>query len=94
MRRLTVDTSRPSRALAALSDPPRAIARKSLTCSQSSCPVREMAEMTYQWKQPYVVDDRKFRATFGFGATAWEPAIDETIAWARATYGVPAARAA
>lgn len=56
--------------------------------------VREMAEMTYQWKQPYVVDDRKFRAAFGFGPTAWEPAIAATIDWARATYGKPVARAA
>lgn len=56
--------------------------------------VREMVEMTYQWKQPYVVDDRKFRAAFGFGPTAWEPAIAATIDWARSTYGKDVARAA
>jgi len=56
--------------------------------------VREMAEMTYQWKQPYVVDDRKFRRTFGFGPTPWEAAIAATIDWARATYAKDLARAA
>lgn len=49
--------------------------------------VRELAEMTYQWEQPYVVDDAKFRAAFGFGATPWDDAIAETVAWGRATYG-------
>jgi nucleoside-diphosphate-sugar epimerase len=53
--------------------------------------LREVAEMTYQWKQPYVLDDAKFRSTFGFGATPWEPAIAETVRWGRAAYGGPAA---
>ena len=43
---------------------------------------REVAEMTYQWRQPYVLDDAKFRATFGFGATPWDEAIAESVAWA------------
>lgn len=42
--------------------------------------MRELAEMTYQWKQPYVVDDAKFRATFGFGATPWDESIGVTTA--------------
>ena len=49
--------------------------------------MREVAEMTYQWKQPYVVDDAKFRATFGLGPTPWNDAVAETVQWARATYG-------
>jgi nucleoside-diphosphate-sugar epimerase len=48
--------------------------------------MRELAEMTYQWKQPYVVDDAKFRATFGLVATPWDESIGETAAWARATW--------
>ncbi len=48
---------------------------------------REIAEMTYQWKQPYVLDDARFRATFGFGATPWDAAIAETVAWATSVYG-------
>jgi len=54
--------------------------------------MRELAEMVYQWEQPYFVDDAKFRAAFGFGATPWEESIAATAAWATATYG--AARAA
>ncbi|MBS2014804.1 MAG: NAD(P)H-binding protein [Deltaproteobacteria bacterium] len=46
--------------------------------------MRELAEMTYQWKQPYVVDDGKFRQAFGFGPTPWDEAIETTVAWARA----------
>ncbi|HVH41870.1 MAG TPA: hypothetical protein VM925_05985 [Labilithrix sp.] len=56
--------------------------------------MRELAEMTYQWKKPYVVDDTKFRQAFGFGATPWEHAVAETLSWARATWGGPSARAA
>jgi len=33
--------------------------------------IREVAEMTYQWRQPFVVEDAKFRAAFGFGPTPW-----------------------
>jgi len=46
----------------------------------------ETVEMIYQWEQPYVVDDAKFRATFGFGATPWDEAIRATTDWARATF--------
>jgi nucleoside-diphosphate-sugar epimerase len=53
--------------------------------------MRELAEMTYQWKQPYVVDDAKFRATFGFGATPWDEAISATATWASATWETRAA---
>lgn len=43
---------------------------------------REVAEMTYQWQQPYVLDDARFRASFGIGATPWDRAIADTVAWA------------
>jgi nucleoside-diphosphate-sugar epimerase len=49
--------------------------------------MRELAEMTYQWEQPYVVDDTKFRAAFGVRATPWHDAVEQTVAWARSTYG-------
>ena len=48
--------------------------------------MREMAEMTYQWKQPYVLDDAKFRKTFDIAPTPWNEAVAETLSWARATY--------
>ncbi len=56
--------------------------------------MRELAEMTYQWKQPYVVDDATFRRTFGIGPTGWDDAVAQTLAWARATWETPRARAA
>lgn len=49
--------------------------------------LREVAEMAYQWEQPYVVDDAKFRDTFGFGPTPWDPAVATTVAWGERTYG-------
>jgi nucleoside-diphosphate-sugar epimerase len=56
--------------------------------------VREVAEMTYQWKQPYVVDDAKFRRTFPFEVTPWDDVVAETLSWACATWGAERARAA
>jgi nucleoside-diphosphate-sugar epimerase len=53
--------------------------------------MRELAEMTYQWKQPYVVDDSKFRAAFGFGATSWDDMIRVTAAWAKQNWQTRAA---
>jgi nucleoside-diphosphate-sugar epimerase len=53
--------------------------------------MRELAEMTYQWKQPYVLDDSKFRNAFGFGATSWAEAIGATAAWAKENWETRAA---
>ncbi len=52
--------------------------------------MREIAEMTYQWKAPFVLDDTRFRTTFGRGATPWAPAIAATVAWARGHYPLSA----
>jgi nucleoside-diphosphate-sugar epimerase len=49
--------------------------------------LRELAEMTYQWQHPYVVDDTRFRAAYGFGATGWDEAVAETVRWGLARYG-------
>lgn len=59
--------------------------------------MRELGEMIYQWKQPYVLDDAKFRRTFGLAATPWDHAVRETLGWARRTWapsGMQVARAA
>ncbi len=48
--------------------------------------LREVAEMTYQWDDRFEVDDGRFRATFGRGATPWPEAIAATVAWARERY--------
>ena len=45
--------------------------------------VGAVAEMTYQWKVPYVIDDRRFRAAFGVEPTPPERAVAETAAWIR-----------
>lgn len=45
--------------------------------------IRELVEMTYLYKGPFVVDDRRFRAAFGRRATSTDVAIDMTARWAR-----------
>ena len=49
------------------------------------------AETPYQWKVPYVIADRRFRAAFGVEPTAPERSVAETAAWIRS---LGAARAA
>jgi nucleoside-diphosphate-sugar epimerase len=52
--------------------------------------LREVAEMAYQWDAPYIVDDSRFRATFGALPTPMDVVVAETAAWARTTYGTAA----
>jgi nucleoside-diphosphate-sugar epimerase len=49
--------------------------------------MRELAEMDYQWKRDFVLDDSRFRSTFSGGATATRDAARDTIAWARRRFG-------
>jgi nucleoside-diphosphate-sugar epimerase len=44
--------------------------------------LREVVEMTYQWKAPFVVDDSKWRARFGDEATSLEAGARATARWA------------
>jgi len=46
-----------------------------------SPPVKELLEMRYQWQSPFVLDDTKFRARFGGGATSLEEGTRATVAW-------------
>lgn len=48
--------------------------------------VREVAEMGYQWDEPFIIDDRRFRARFGQMPTAVDEAAAATVAWARSHY--------
>jgi nucleoside-diphosphate-sugar epimerase len=48
--------------------------------------VREIKEMAYQWDEPFIVDDSRFRATFGMRPVAVEEAARATVAWAKETY--------
>ncbi len=49
--------------------------------------LREVAEMTYQWDAPYVVDASRFVAAFGGKPTPIDEVVRATAAWAHATYG-------
>jgi hypothetical protein len=40
----------------------------------------------YQWDEPFVADDRAFRARFGLSATDPDEAARRTVAWAAAAY--------
>jgi nucleoside-diphosphate-sugar epimerase len=53
--------------------------------------LRELDEMAYQWGEPFVVDDRRFRAAFGLLPLPPGEAALRTVAWAVEAFG-PAAR--
>jgi len=44
--------------------------------------MREAKEMTYEWEVPFVIDDARFRKTFGYGATPIDEAVATTASWA------------
>jgi nucleoside-diphosphate-sugar epimerase len=46
--------------------------------------LREVVEMQYQFRQPYIVDSREFVREFGDISTPRETALRETIAWFKA----------
>jgi nucleoside-diphosphate-sugar epimerase len=46
--------------------------------------VRELKEMLYEFEEPFVVDDSRFKAAFGDIATPLPDAIETTVAWFRA----------
>ncbi len=48
--------------------------------------LREVSEMRYQWEQPLVVDDRRFRERFGQTPTSLDDGARATVAWAREHY--------
>ena len=56
--------------------------------------LREIDEMRYQWDEPFVVDDRRFRARFGAGPVDRDAAARRTLDWAVATYARGARAAA
>lgn len=57
--------------------------------------LRELAEMTYQWKVPYVLDDARFRAAFPeVPPTPLQTQLAQTVAWARGAYAPQSNRSA
>ena len=43
--------------------------------------MRGLAEMAYQFEQPFVLDTTEYESTFGAAGTAMDVAIKETVAW-------------
>lgn len=50
--------------------------------------LRELDEILYQWKEPFVIDDRRFRERFGQLPEDVERAAMETVEWAKVHYGM------
>lgn len=48
--------------------------------------MREMGEMSYQWEEPFIIDDTHFREHFSVRPLAVDAAARATVEWARATY--------
>ena len=45
--------------------------------------MRGLAEMAYEFEEPFVLDTAKFESTFGAGGTPLDVAIKETVGWYR-----------
>jgi nucleoside-diphosphate-sugar epimerase len=54
--------------------------------------MKELHEMAYQFDEPFVVDDTRFRTRFGVGPEDPERAATETAVWALEHYGRQATR--
>jgi nucleoside-diphosphate-sugar epimerase len=50
--------------------------------------IREINEMSYQWDEPFVIDDQRFRATFKTQPTEPQRAAADTVTWAQSRYGL------
>lgn len=48
--------------------------------------LREVAEMMYQWDEPFIVDDRRFRERFAVEPVDRAAAAAATVAWAKHHY--------
>jgi nucleoside-diphosphate-sugar epimerase len=49
--------------------------------------LREVAEMGYQWDEPFVTDDRRFRDRFPTTVASLDDGARATVDWARRHYG-------
>jgi nucleoside-diphosphate-sugar epimerase len=48
--------------------------------------MREIGEMTYQWDEPFVTDDRRFRERFHPQVTSLDQGARATVEWAKQRY--------
>jgi nucleoside-diphosphate-sugar epimerase len=51
--------------------------------------LRALAEMAYEFEEPFVLDTSKYRSTFGNAGTPLATAIAATVAWYRSRTGTP-----
>ena len=51
--------------------------------------VRELAEMSYEFERPFVLDTNKYQSTFGTAGTPLADAIGATVAWYQSRNGTP-----
>ena len=51
--------------------------------------LRGLAEMAYQFDEPFVLDTSKYQAAFGTAGTPLKAAIAATVAWYRTRPGTP-----
>ena len=49
--------------------------------------LRELAEMSYEFDEPFVLDTSKYQSTFGAAGTPLAAAIAATVAWYRTRPG-------
>lgn len=49
--------------------------------------IGEIGEMLYQWDEPFVIDDQRFRAAFHGEPVEPERAAADTVKWAKSHYG-------
>lgn len=48
--------------------------------------MRELREMSYQWEEPFLVNDARFRARFGTAPTALDAGVAALVEWAKRHY--------
>jgi len=48
---------------------------------------REFDEMLYQWEEPFVIDDQRFRERLAIAATPLDASVRATVQWARRQFG-------
>jgi len=51
--------------------------------------MRGLAEMSYQFDQPFVLDTSKYQSVFGAAGTPLADAIGATVAWYRTQTSTP-----
>ena len=51
--------------------------------------LRELAEMSYEFDEPFVLDTSKYQSAFGVAGTPLAAAVAATVAWYRTRPGTP-----